>query len=311
MNHQQPLVSIGLPVYNGADSIKIALKSLLNQTYHNFELIISDNCSTDDTGVICEDYAKRDSRIRYFRQPVNRGAIFNFNFVLKKAKGDYFMWAADDDRWHIDFIKHLLAAIIKSNSVLAVPNYQLNDHGVKTKVTLNNKIGLSRKDLIIDFLNNVSRDNTIFIYGLMKTKMIKSIKGYHQDIRPYYHASDFVTIIKILLNGKVINVSKTLFYKEITVLYFKKYQLISKGEINRQLSKAIQRYLFDPVYNTLDLYYSIKATKNSTLTSSNKNEIYFQLSKYYLFRIIYYFVSLIKGSILLTGGFLKNDTNYK
>ena len=78
-----PRVSIGMPVYNGAKFIEAALDSLLAQTFEGFELIISDNASTDRTEVICRSYAARDNRIRYYRQEKNQGAIWNFNHVFE------------------------------------------------------------------------------------------------------------------------------------------------------------------------------------------------------------------------------------
>ena len=94
-----PTVSIGMPVYNGEKYIREALDSLLAQTFTDFELIISDNASTDDTGVICREYAARDPRVRYVRQSENRGAMANFQPVLDKARDEYFMWAAANNRW--------------------------------------------------------------------------------------------------------------------------------------------------------------------------------------------------------------------
>lgn len=84
-----PRVSIGMPVYNGDPFIRGALDSLLAQTFTDFELIISDNASTDRTEAICREYAARDIRIRYVRQTENRGAKANFEFVLDKAVGLY------------------------------------------------------------------------------------------------------------------------------------------------------------------------------------------------------------------------------
>jgi glycosyltransferase involved in cell wall biosynthesis len=92
-----PLVSIGLPVYNGERFLAQALDSLLGQTLGDLELIISDNASTDRTAEICKDYAARDARIRYIRQESNRGAIWNFNFVALQARGQYFKWAPAND----------------------------------------------------------------------------------------------------------------------------------------------------------------------------------------------------------------------
>ncbi len=108
---EMPLISVGMPVHNGDAYIAVALDSLLNQSHRNLEIIISDNCSTDGTGQICEEYAANDSRIRYIRQEKNIGATANFNYVLQQASSEYFMWAAHDDRWDINYVKLLLERI--------------------------------------------------------------------------------------------------------------------------------------------------------------------------------------------------------
>lgn len=100
-----PQISIGMPVYNGAQYIREALDSLLGQTFTDFELIISDNASTDATQSICEEYARRDPRVRYLRQAANKGALANFQFVLDQAQGEFFMWAAADDLWDKHWIE--------------------------------------------------------------------------------------------------------------------------------------------------------------------------------------------------------------
>jgi len=106
-----PKVSIGMPVYNGELFIREALDSLLVQTFTDFELIISDNGSKDATEAICKDYAEKDVRIRYIRQLENRGALANFEIVLNEAVGEYFMWAAADDRWSNLFINICVSAL--------------------------------------------------------------------------------------------------------------------------------------------------------------------------------------------------------
>jgi glycosyltransferase involved in cell wall biosynthesis len=92
-----PRVSIGMPVHDAGALLPRALDSLLAQTYRDFELIISDNASSDDTPAICRDYARRDPRIRYIRQAENIGPIANFNYVFGISTGEYFKWAAHDD----------------------------------------------------------------------------------------------------------------------------------------------------------------------------------------------------------------------
>jgi len=100
-----PKVSIGLPVYNGEKFIRKRLESILSQSLKNFELIISDNFSTDSTLSICKEFEKKDKRIRLFQQDNNIGVIRNFYFVLEKANAEYFVWAGVDDIWLPQFLE--------------------------------------------------------------------------------------------------------------------------------------------------------------------------------------------------------------
>jgi len=99
-----PRLSIGLPVYNGEKYLAEALDALLGQTYADFELIISDNASTDGTERICREYLARDPRIRYIRQPVNVGASPNHNIVFTESRGELFKWASYDDLYGRDLL---------------------------------------------------------------------------------------------------------------------------------------------------------------------------------------------------------------
>lgn len=105
-----PSIAIGLPVYNGAQFIAGAIENLLAQTHRDFELIISDNASTDDTETICRRFL-RDPRVRYYRQEQNQGPFPNFAFVLNMAASPHFMWAAADDRWKPRFIERCLQVL--------------------------------------------------------------------------------------------------------------------------------------------------------------------------------------------------------
>lgn len=170
-----PKVSIGMPVYNGENFIREALDSLLAQTFTVFELIISDNASTDSTSLICREYANKDKRIKYIRQTENRGAQFNFWFVCQKACGDYFMWAAADDTWDKDFIKILYKAIVmdKNNVSAFCPYTCTNEKG--------QFVGDVRKR---DYSGNIIRRLYKFIwcyddgfwYGLFKKNIINNVK---------------------------------------------------------------------------------------------------------------------------------------
>lgn len=105
MKFEKPLVTIGMPVYNGAKIVGDAINTALKQSFENFRLLISDNASTDETDRVCRDFAAKDTRIEYFRQAQNIGPVANFNFVKESCKTDFFVWLACDDRWHPDFLK--------------------------------------------------------------------------------------------------------------------------------------------------------------------------------------------------------------
>lgn len=106
-----PLVTIGMPVYNGQAYLEEALNSILAQTFTDFELIISDNASTDRTEDLCRSYAARDARIRYVRNPVNLGAARNYNRLVDLARGKYFKWASHDDLIEPDFLERCVAVL--------------------------------------------------------------------------------------------------------------------------------------------------------------------------------------------------------
>lgn len=107
-----PLVSLGLPVYNGANYLREALDCILAQTYRNWEVILSDNGSTDATGAICKEYAARDGRIRYYHHAVNMGASRNFNFTFALARGPLFRWTAHDDLMAPDLVERCVAGLL-------------------------------------------------------------------------------------------------------------------------------------------------------------------------------------------------------
>ncbi|MGB7537229.1 MAG: glycosyltransferase, partial [Anaerolineales bacterium] len=99
-----PMLFIGMPVFNGGKFIAGAMDSLIAQTFTDWTLLISDNCSTDNTRDICESYCSKDARIQYIKQDKNIGAIDNFKYLLEQANAPFFMWAAADDLWEKNFI---------------------------------------------------------------------------------------------------------------------------------------------------------------------------------------------------------------
>lgn len=106
----RPRVSIGMPVHNGGPYISMAIEALLTQEYRDFELIISDNASTDSTEEICRSYAAADPRVRYQRHRENVGAAANHNQVIRVARGEFFKLASDDDVCRPAFLQRCVEA---------------------------------------------------------------------------------------------------------------------------------------------------------------------------------------------------------
>lgn len=115
---EPPLLSIGLPVYNGENYLREALDSLVGQTFRDLEIVISDNASTDSTGAICQQYMQKDPRIRYYRNETNLGVARNFNRVCDLARGRYFKWASHDDLHAPTFLERCVAVLERDPGVV-------------------------------------------------------------------------------------------------------------------------------------------------------------------------------------------------
>ena len=162
------LVTVGVPVYNGADFLEKCLICLRDQTYRDIEVLIFDNCSEDATGEIAQRYCAEDPRFRYFRQPENKGAMRNFIEVLEAAKTPYFMWRAADDTSELNYIEALLALLLSHPErdiavprvVSALPNGQVTHvHPVSS---------LMGKGKAIDRFAQLFRSHCAWIYGLFR-----------------------------------------------------------------------------------------------------------------------------------------------
>ncbi|MFN3334211.1 MAG: glycosyltransferase family 2 protein [Caldilinea sp.] len=126
--HHQARVSIGIPVYNGEAYLAETLKSILGQTYSDFEVVISDNGSVDRTKEICEEFAVKDHRIRYFRNVENIGVAPNYNRVFELSSGEYFKWADYDDLIAPEFIEKCVEVLDNdSGVVVSCPSVKLID----------------------------------------------------------------------------------------------------------------------------------------------------------------------------------------
>ena len=196
----KPKISIGLTVYNGAKTIEKCINSLLLQTFQDFELIISDNNSDDDSGKICKEFSLKDSRIKYIRQKNNTGGGPNHKFVLEQASGKYFMFIGHDDWISSKFLEVNLSFLESNLNFVSStsPNcFDGEENNPNKYVDFNLKGALKVRQA--KFLQNAWISHGIF-YSLMRTEIIKEVK----DIANiYYIGADWSVNFFLLSKGEV------------------------------------------------------------------------------------------------------------
>ncbi len=209
MGHNRPLVSIGVPVYNPGELLCCSLDSLLGQDYENFELIISDNHSTDSTQEICLDYVARDKRIRYLRNEMNVGAVKNFNKVFEISQGQYFMWHAHDDYREPNYISSCLEIMeVNPNVILCCSSTLLNEGGNLRKSQEDfSTVGMSLNKRFRKILWNNSAAS---IYGLMRSSVLRETGLFRNTI-----GSDNLLLAELSLRGEIHQLPLFLFKKKI------------------------------------------------------------------------------------------------
>lgn len=205
-----PRVSIGLPVFNGQDFLAEALDALLDQTFADFEVIVSDNSSTDATSEICRAYAARDPRFRYYRSERNMGAGWNFNRTVHLASGEYFKWAAHDDVIEPTFIEKCVDLLDRSASVVLCFSWlvDIDEHGNELqvrKVQEKTHSGLAQPHE--RFWGLVRRQHTCEeVFGLVRTNVLKRTK-----LIENYSDSDRTLLVELGLHGPFHEIPEVLF----------------------------------------------------------------------------------------------------
>ena len=215
-----PRVSIGLPVYNGQRYLRNAIESILAQTLTDFELIICDNASTDQTQAICSAFAARDGRVRYYRNEKNLGAAPNFNKAFELATGKYFKWAAHDDMYAPDYLAacvavldgdpsavlcHAKTIVIDENGdvIPAAPIGGENPRYIEVPRRLDSKQPHERfHDLLL------STRMCYEIFGLMRTESVA-----RTPLHGSFYGSDKVMLSSLALAGRFVEVAQPLFYR--------------------------------------------------------------------------------------------------
>jgi len=205
-------ISIGFPVFNGEPFVRKAIDSHLAQTYGDFELIISDNASTDDTAAICAEYARIDNRIRVVRQTVNCGVNLNHMKVFALAQGEFFRWAAADDIPSTDLLGHAVTLLDRDPALVAyVPDTANIDEVNSVTRPLERTLDLrsaSPVERATAVLSNVYQ--MVFPQGLMRRSTLLST-----SCRWNYFGWDFILLLELALRGQFCNVEGPLLYRRL------------------------------------------------------------------------------------------------
>jgi glycosyltransferase involved in cell wall biosynthesis len=206
-----PRVTVGMPVFNGERFLSEALDSALAQTFGDFEIVISDNASTDATEQICRSYAARDSRVRYFRSDINRGAAWNHNRVFELARGEYFKWWSHDDLCAPEFLQECVAVLDGDPGVvLCFPRAQIID-AERQPVTEHAVAAMTRIDsprAHERFHGVICPPHWCFqVYGLARAAVLRETQ-----LIGNYAGSDRVLLADLALQGRFHEIPRTLFF---------------------------------------------------------------------------------------------------
>jgi glycosyltransferase involved in cell wall biosynthesis len=203
------LVSIGLPVYNGEAYLRIAVESILAQTFTDFELIICDNDSTDATETICRDLAAQDDRIRYHRNKINIGAGPNFNLAFELATGKYFKWAAHDDICEPEYLAECVSTMeAEGNVVLCHSEVRwIDDHGEPLPPIGCDVPDVDSDDCKLRFKRLISLNHGCFdVFGLIRRDILA-----RTPLIASFIGSDRSLLAELGLHGKIARVDRALF----------------------------------------------------------------------------------------------------
>ena len=224
----QSKLIIGLPVYNAENTIGKTINSIISQTFKEFTLLISDNNSTDSTSLICEEFVKSDSRIRYIKQKNNIGWVNNFLFLLNEANSEYFVWIAADDYWDDKFLQKNIEILDSQPNIIGSMgkigstgnfiqkfNFQQEDNFFQK---LYKKIRRHYLSLELNTITGTNYDKRIkeclkssryglYIFSVFNTEILK--KSVNFDIHPW----DWGLILMILKYGGINQIDEILIYR--------------------------------------------------------------------------------------------------
>jgi glycosyltransferase involved in cell wall biosynthesis len=205
-----PRVSLAMPVYNGENFIREAIEAILAQDFADFELIVTDNASSDATEDICRGYAAKDDRVRYFRNSRNLGAAPNYNRGYELARGTFLKWCPHDDYISRDFLSLCVAQLeARPDAALAFGYTQSVDHLSQPFHWPMRETGtIDDSDPAVRFYRMITEAATNFpVFGLYRTELLR-----RTSLHRSYYGSDRALTAEVALLGPCLMVRDAIFY---------------------------------------------------------------------------------------------------
>ena len=205
----KPRLTLGLPVYNGERFLAASLDALLAQTFTDFELIISDNGSTDRTRAIAQQYESVDPRVQYVNHPRNRGAAFNHNFVIEQARGEFFKWVSDDDIYAPDLLERCIDALDSRPEIVLAHAWTafIDDKGRITNA-IDYPLTTDVPDPVQRFRSLLYTQGGDDIYGVIRRSVLRRVAPHGS-----HHLADRTFVADLALQGPFHNVSDFLYFR--------------------------------------------------------------------------------------------------
>lgn len=233
----EPLVTVGLPVYNRPAGLKKCLETIINQTYKNLEIIISDNGSSDE-GVqqVIGEFAAKDNRIKHFRQPVNIGLEENFNFVYAKSSADYFTWMSDDDYFDANYIAECVQ-FLQAN-----PDHVLCS-GVAKYYSRSNFL-FEEKMFKVDQPAPLARVVTYFSHAGKNGNFYGVFRNHLLQAKPIggHVGCDWSFMAKLAILGKLSYVATTAYHRSAEGNSGTREKMVNKFKLNRVKALFFETY---------------------------------------------------------------------
>jgi glycosyltransferase involved in cell wall biosynthesis len=247
-----PRVSMGMPVFNGEEYLEAALRSLLAQTYPDFELIVSDNASTDRTAEICRDFAAQDQRIRYHRNPVNIGFCRNQNSVIERATAEFFLLTHHDDVRHPEYLARTLEVLDADPAVVVcyTMTRDIDERGRPLpREELPLRLGSANlrerfRDIILD-QHFCEAD-----FGLTRLGVLRQTKLHGE-----FADSDRVLLAELILHGRFHRIPEYLFFRRA---HAAQSTAVAPDRHTRTIffNEALRDRLFFPVFRQFAAYHA-------------------------------------------------------